>query len=77
VEADRNNPATHEDRLFRGNQQLTLAPGETLAQDCAANTCKACVLVPNQVTPLLQSGNTKFFFQGYHRNQIIHSFSLI
>ena len=39
------------ENAFRGEQRLTLPPGETLVQDCSSISCKACVLTPEQVNP--------------------------
>ena len=39
-----------EENLLRGGQQLSLPPGETLADNCSAN-CKACMLVSEAIDP--------------------------
>lgn len=32
-------------------QELTIAPGKTLAQNCADNVCKSCIISPDKVSP--------------------------
>ena len=40
-----------EEKAVRGQQSLLLPPGETFENDCSGTTCKACVILPEQVNP--------------------------
>lgn len=51
-----------EENLFRGGQQLSLPPGETLADNCSA-TCKACMLTSEEIDPTYPAQIVSYAFK--------------
>ena len=51
-----------EEKAIRGEQRLSLPPGETFETSCAGTVCKACVILPEQVNPTYLAQIVDFSF---------------
>ena len=52
-----------ESHPFRGDQKLTLQPGETMENSCSGTNCKTCVITPSQVNPTYLAKIADFSFK--------------